>query len=302
MKKSTIAVMMIALAGTMGAAMADGTSGSTTATTQATAPSLMDRLSASYTGVYFGASISDPLANYQPDENTGKLNADPEGHANRNGFMKNTFDVGYKVNDQIKIRPTLYFGTREYANEAFTLRDPYLRIQHASLFSAGKLNVTGDLRLGVGVSENSLAANKHGYVHMRSNISYDVSPRLTASMLGYVEQAIYGSTSGARINAHTGKSSAGKGNATDFYAGPQLEYRLSPTMTVSMLYEMTASRSRTAGLTEITSEGYVTDLEPGLNWDITPKVSFSPFLNLTTGNRIAADTTTLGAVLSLKLL
>jgi hypothetical protein len=45
-----------------------------------------------------------------------------------------------------------------------------------------------------------------------------------------------------------------------------------------------------------------TDLEPGLTWQINKQVSFTPYLDLKTSNRVALDTTTINANVTLSAL
>lgn len=283
MLKKSSAILALATSLIAGSALAD-TDHTSTLSAKTVAPKLIDKLTISYLNVFYGPSIAEPIARVQPDSTTGAL--DPSSPL----LMKNYLSVGYKINDRLTLSPTAYWLWEPVEPHTFTIRDPYVRLSNSKFLSSGKLNVAADVRLAAPVSEASRDVNRITTIASKQIATYELG-KVTAGVVTY----------GAFHLQTKSLTSAGKGAKNlEFYAGPNVEYKLLPTLSATLLYEVGMSHLQGASLGSFNNDG--TDLEPGLSWDITPSINFSPFLDFKTGQRVAADTTTLGAVLTWKLL
>ena len=84
----------------------------------------------------------------------------------------------------------------------------------------------------------------------------------------------------------------GYGYDLELYLGPNVNYQISPTLLVTLLYEMRGSHTFGDKFGKLNSGG--TDLQPGLTWDVTPHLMLNPYLNLLTGGKVNLSTTTFG--------
>ncbi len=283
MLKKSSAILALATSLIAGSAVA-GTTQSSTTSVKTAAPKLIDKLTISYLNVFYGPSLAKPIARVQPDANTGAL--DPTSPL----LMKNFLGVGYKINDRLTVTPTFYWLYEPVTPHTFTIRDPYVRLSNSKLLTRGDFNLAADVRVAAPVSDASRDVNRITTIASKQIASYEMG-KLTAGVVSY----------GAFHLQTKSQNSAGKGvKNLEFYAGPNVEYKLLPTLSVTLLYELGMSHLQGTSLSSFNNDG--TDLEPGLSWDITPSINFSPFLDFKTGQRVAADTTTLGAVFTWKLL
>lgn len=262
---------------------ADNTS---SASASRVAPSLLDKFTVNYTNVFYGPSIAAPLENEQPGVKTARGGGALDS--------KNYLSVGYKITDTVRIAPVLYFRMHPTAPHEFRLRDPYLRLSNSKFFTSKNVNLSADIRYGAPLSDDSRLNTKQiGYLLSKqvlditipkSRVSFTV---VTSAMLQLQPRTV-------------GKVTGTPNLLTELYVGPMVNYQILPNLQATLLYEAIAHSDRVGGFFEQRSAG--TDLEPGLSWDITPKLNFSPFLDIKTGGRIAADTTSIGAVVSWTML
>ncbi|OFZ74046.1 MAG: hypothetical protein A3K03_13110 [Bdellovibrionales bacterium RIFOXYD1_FULL_44_7] len=275
MKKS-IAILGSALVLATSAAYAASTS---TTSTETVAPSLVNKLKASYSATLYGSAVSNPLNSLQPDSATGSLDTTSPI------MMKNKIGVGYKFTDDIALMPVLYW--KNFAREqGFVLQNPYLKLSHNKLYNRGNFNLYGEVTVDAPLSEKA----------QNTGLITNVSPTLISSFDIPSSRFTLSTCAGMGANLYqSGRSAENK--LLTFYVGPQVDYRIRSNMTTFVLYEMNAKQVAYKGLS---NDG--TDLEIGLNWDITPKVNLMPLLDFKTGNRVATDTTTFITALTLKLL
>jgi hypothetical protein len=264
---------------------ADAASGSSVATEQESALDWMrNNMTVSYTNWFYGSSANDPLNGSMP----GKDGKESEEYTPIN--MVNRATLGFKTsattvlsaNYESTFQAT---GKREYVNV-----DPFLRFQKSKLMEQGRFSLDADLRFYAPVEKKGIAQGRLATV--RSTQYFKYSP--PASRASFVL------TTYVKGRAHrSGRKE--KAQDLEVYAGPEVDYQITPNLKAMVLYEMAAQHMRkddtTAGLI---NKG--TDLEPGIVWDISKNVSLNPYLNITTGERINMGTTTVNAVLSVALI
>lgn len=256
------------------------TAATTTSTAEAVAPSIREKLSLSYSNVFYGPSITGITSGKQPDADTG-ANTSPL-------LFKNYLALGYKATSTISITPTIYFKVNNSGTNMLQMQDPYLRISNSKLLTIGNFNHYADIRLAPGVTPVSTNANRLGFVVTKHVSTYSIPE----------SKFTVGLTTIAQVNVYSQEKSGQKN--FEVYAGPNVEYQALPNLAIGLLYELAAHNARNKGLGNWNSDG--TDLEPYLSWDITPSINFNPWLDIKTGNRIALDTTSFGAAFTWKLL
>jgi hypothetical protein len=266
--------------------MAHAADTTSSANVNTVAPSLLSKISASYMNVFYGPSIDSMGTADQPVASAGAANVPL--------MMKNYVTAGYKLSDDTTIAAVLYWRNfaRQIKGSNFMMRDAYAKLSKGSLYKNGNYNVYGDLRLTAptySVSQDQTFITSVGSKILQS---YTVpNSRLTLALENYVE-----------VRAFSDRVKAGSlsGYDTELYAGPQLSYQITPTLAAWGLYELDTYHMVAGAGDRWVNE--FTDFEPGLSWDITKNLNFSPFLNITTGQSISLNSTSINAILNWKLL
>jgi hypothetical protein len=227
-----------------------------------------------YFGIFYGPSVSGP-SSFQPGSD-GK--PDPD----RPLLYKNFLGVSYRVNDEIAITPTAYWQWVPVRGGQYAIQDPYLKLSHNSLISYGGFNLYGDLRYHVPVSDYSRVADSMGGLQTVQVATY--VPDGSRFMF-----AFFGS---ARANFYGKK---GFGNDVELYAGPNVSYQITPTLAGVLLYEYNLNHAYGDPNGSLKDDGY--DIQPGLNWDITPRLLLNPYVNIYPGSA-SFKSTSLGFLVS----
>jgi hypothetical protein len=266
---------------------APAAAGATSAEVKTVEPTLIDKIVLKYDGSIYGPSIGK-FNSTQPDE-YGK-DGDPVS-------LESIVTAGYRVTKDVVISAkyaSLMALTREKGDRneelygpTYVMNDPWLQVQHNSLINSGPANVYLDGRVYAPLSSSSQLAKRVLSVRTTQIVDYEFpASRFTLEWASYIRSYFY--------------SPDGKGNDWKLYMGPNLQYKISPTLTATLLYEAVATHKFGAdpGL-----DAAGTDLEPGISWDITPKINFSPYLNFYPGGKfISSDTIGVGANFTVKVL
>jgi hypothetical protein len=300
MKKS---ITTLALATTLlaaGSAFADATPTNTSSTKAKNG--ILDRISASYTNVFYGPSVGTWDMKHMPDYTTG------DAVMGQPLMSKNYLSLGYKVNNNLSLSGTFY--TYSYYADSLSpagvvtrhagvrLADSYVKATIPKAYHQGNFNLAVQALITAPLSDNSKATSRITFAAAKQLFSYEVpKSKMTLSLETYEEAHLYS-------NRHKAASVNGTYDL-DFYTGPTVAYQLSPTVSVSALYEFETHRK--VGAHGMDFDTNYMDIEPGVSWDITPRINLNPFLNLpvyTEGQttNLNLKTTQICAVLALKLL
>jgi hypothetical protein len=229
-----------------------------------------------YTNIFYGPSISNP-SSYQPA-------SDGTPDRDRPIFTKNFLSAGYSFNESVALTGMAYWQYRPVLGQQFTMMDPSVRISHSSIVSTSwGLNLYGDARAHFGVTDASRQADMIGAFENFNYLTWEVNhSRFLAALRVKERYNIYG--------RH------GVGSDVEFYLAPEAQYRLSSKVALTLLYEMGASHNYGDQVSYFTNDG--TDLEPGVSWDVLPSLNLNPYLNINTGGKITAASTSVGMFLN----
>jgi hypothetical protein len=168
----------------------------------------------------------------------------------------------------------------------FILGDIGAKFFNKSLIRVGNFNATGSLYIQPPTSEDAQKRGMDLGVKGTSTLSYTIPGSRWRI--------------GSRAEA---KWYAGSENGRTFklFAAPGVTYRFLPTLAAQVQYEMEARHNvGDTGYFNFTAQQ--TNLQPGLVWNVTPKILVNPFVQLFTGNTVTLDTTAAGLYINASVL
>jgi len=245
----------------------------------------VDKMILRWDGLFTGAKVTDLLSPVTPDINTGKDDMTSPININHN------LSLGYNLSPSLALTGVLDFDTNAHIDggDMLQMRDPWLRLNKSGLIKRGNLTMNADLRVFAPTSVKSGSVDaKTGDLNRVVTVGSKQVTTLTIpgsrfDLVAYSRLYLYGA-----VADHT--------KVMRLYLAPSVEYQISPKVTASLLFESDNYINANSHPTTYT------DLEPGVSWDITPNVNFSPFLDLKTSGSINMDTTQIGATFGIKML
>lgn len=202
---------------------------------------------------------------------------------------QNTLALGYKLDKGWSTSAAFNFGYKPSAEEqSLSLLDPYVSIANYSLIERKNYTFGGFLRVYAPVSDAAQTANlinktRFGLVH-----DYQLSnSRWSLSLYTYAQAYFFGS------------ARAFNSKRIVLFAEPSINYQIRPSLSASLLYDMDTTSRYDAPI--MSFSGANTALVPGLSWSATRWLKVEPSLTLSTGSRVAMDTTTANLAVSAKL-
>ncbi|MBU6376725.1 MAG: hypothetical protein KGQ59_12055 [Bdellovibrionales bacterium] len=202
---------------------------------------------------------------------------------------QNTFALGYKLNQGWSTSAAFNFGYSPSASEEpLTLLDPYVAIANYSLIERKNFSFGGFLRLYAPASEAAQAANLITKARFGLVQEYQIAKsRWSLSLYSFAQTYIYGSSRSASAKRLV------------LFTEPSINYQIRPTLSASLVYDMDTTNRH--GASALSFAESTTALIPTLTWSATRWLKVEPSLTLSTGSRVALDTTTANLALSAKL-
>ncbi len=263
-------------------------------TTSATEDSLIARLKTKvkvgYFGQFNGTSISDP-SGYYPGPRTSKSDDTIN--------LYNSISAGYMVSPTVKtyLNPRFEWrpsgtaageGVRASAGNDLTFLDPRVGVEVANLVNTADFNLKGIFNAELPASQTSRDRDLVAAPAIAFSGNYNVrNTRFSLGFSTYFRGYVYGQT-GAKA-----------GRDLRAYLSPSVSYKISPTVSAIVGYEMLAQKLRkTKGVLpdQWVSEG--TDLQPGIAWDITENFNLNPYIQIYPAGKINLETSSIGMYLS----
>lgn len=241
----------------------------------------IDRLGVSYTGIYEGTSILAPLETHQPSA-TDKVGGAPID-------IRNLLGVSYRHSPSLTVSATAFvmlLADLEKGGVTSQVRDPYVTVTMPNVINTSVFSYTTGVRYFAPVSTPSVDAGSLGTLRSSHVLSLQVpNSRFSLSWSNFAQVRLL-------------NTSATGASELLVYTAPNLMYQVSPSVSVNVLYEALASMDRN-------TRGFIsggTDLEPGVSWDITPRINLNPYLDIKTSGDMRLETTSINAALSVRLL
>lgn len=273
------ALIAAGVAGMLGMASAQAA----TNTSSTDSSSLIDDFVLQYKNELRGPSLTNPIKAKQP--------GDFAQNSGSNIEMKNYLTLGYEMNDEVRLDGVAYWRWQPVAEHKFTMRDPYLRLRDTNFAKIGDVSIYADARLLFPAYENSRKQDMIGGLASLQVASYTIpNSRFTVGMTFFEQYNVFSSNSVAQAN---------DGYFLELYGSPSVEYRISPTLAATGLYEAGGLHmvGKSFGLTNTYS-----DIQLGVSWDPSPRVNVAPYLELKTHGKVTMDTTQIGAALNFSIL
>ncbi|MFZ9595474.1 MAG: hypothetical protein ACO3A2_05290 [Bdellovibrionia bacterium] len=237
------------------------------------------RLSVDLFSIFYGPSFKNPTSHLP--------NADGRPDPNRTVGLRNFLSLGYQLSPEVAVSGTAFWTMEPYSNTKVALQDPFVKVSDSSLWREGGWNLYGDLRTHFGMTPSSRESDLLFALQSVQGLSYEFAE--TGWVLG-----VYGSEKSNVFGKY------GVGYDLELYVAPHIHYAVSPTLMLSLLYEVRLSHLFGDPVGELTSGG--TDLEPGVTWNLSPSLMLNPYLTLNTTGKLSLSTTTFGLMLNWNLL
>jgi hypothetical protein len=194
--------------------------------------------------------------------------------------MEHQLLVGYKLTDRVTLKAA--DSVKQTIGSAATVTNPSIRASMSKLGSIGPVSASGELRYYIPANEGY--TKSYGTLQARQSLSASFGKsRFSSSML-------------VKETASLLPDYKGKGTLS-LYAGPQIEYQLSPKVQLWGLLETGAAHTVGKGVT-----AQIDDFEPGLNIEITPSVSLTPYIDIPVASGVSLNKTTINALISWTIL
>lgn len=248
---------------------------------------ILDRMSVTYAGTFYGNSagkISDP---YQPDE---------YGKTRELGSTMN-FDTVlpmlYKINDDGLVAGASFNSLyTPVLGKGVTVKDPYIKVGHKKLIKSGSFSFGADLREYIPVSTDAHNKGRKSYLRSVQFTNYDIpNSKWSINCLSSAYFFMYGD-----LNATQ------QGNPKWYgVINPNINYQAFSKLGIWGGYEMDFFHS-TGDVGPLRWNNDGTYLYLGVAWDVTPKMTFSPYLSARPGGAVNADSTQIAANFSYSIL
>ncbi len=280
--------VMAALATAFLSASALAQSSAPANTSQANANDWKKNVKLTFSMDYYGQAVTDLGSMAQPDVDKGTRDTTSPA------FFEPAIIGGYKIGKwtvgaaaALDYRPSLLDDT---AHSNVTWLDPQLRVTNGDLYTKGNFSLGTQLRAYMGMTDASRAAGM--IANLRWYQFYGLEfpgSRWSLSMVTYIRPYIWSA------------SVAKNRKSMEIYVGPQVNYQFNEKVRGWLLFEYTGEQINNAGFftlrspNDLANRGPYTDVELGASWNISPKLSLTPYIDMKTADRVALDTTTINA-------
>lgn len=203
------------------------------------------------------------------------------------------FSVAMPFGESSKIEPVIPFKIKAYPESANALGDIYFKLANSKYATFGGANLYSDLRVYLPTSDGSKAKGLNLALGTKQNLTYAVpDTKWTLGTIGVAKFSFY-EVAGPRIDGKVKKD-------IELTLVPNVSYQALANLSIDVGYELDGNHMSGQSLFEYNSDG--TYLEPGITWDISSSLSFNPYVDIFTGDRIATDTMLVGAAVTWKLM
>ncbi len=253
-------------------------------------------------------SLSDDLYIYGPPVNdiTSSSTADDSVDSKTGLSTRHKIGLKYKVTDTLSITPVadLIYQLTDPNNGGADrgmhnkMNDPYLKISKKNVINgkigANEISTEAQVRYYAPMSAKSRDNNLNGKVELDLYPTMKIGKsRFSAEMFSFARFYI----NSQKFDSATGSSAL---TSALYYVGPQVNYSLNDNITAFVLYEA-ALPINTLGQSANTfaPTASLTDLEPGMSFQVNKAISITPFLNWYTNQQLKTTSINLNATIQM---
>jgi hypothetical protein len=288
MKKTNLSICGLLILASSSMALADSSAAAPAGSSETSSASTWDRVAdhtaLTYFGIYRGGSVNDPGNSLQP-----RIDGSPDPTSPQS--LESYITTGYRFDKDMYVGVVTHFFYFPVGNlsdpKAGTGMDAQM-LDPALVFSKAKLVDNGNGLTIKGLITATLPLTSPDILRTQGLatgisptmvLSWDVpKTKLNLGLYGYVTGYVPSATAAANARMYK------------IYAAPNGSYSLTKTVSATMWVDLiqatnTADKPFISGMSN-----YTADIEPGISWDITPKLTINPMLNIYPGNPTLAAT------------
>lgn len=203
-------------------------------------------------------------------------------------MIRNYVSLAYDLDENLTLAATaywIYLPTPPDLTPPLYWGDPYLHISRDHVLGSSPINWFTDLSVHFPVSTLSQAVGLFFSLRTYNAVTYTAknSP-LTLGALLSLQFGIF--------------ENSNSSNDLDFLVAPNIAYKITDSLSSTLFLEMGAGHQSGDQSLEFSSEGNA--IQPGLSWEITPSIIFSPFLNIPVGSHDFTTKVSFGATLGIQ--
>ena len=250
---------------------------------------LMNRMSVTYAGSYYGNSAGMITNPYMPNE---------YGVTSRKASNAMYFDTVlpmlYKIDDKGLVAGASFNSMLSpVLGRGFTVKDPYVKIGHKNLIKSGNFTFGADLRDYLPISTDAHNQGRKSYLRSVQFTNYDIpNSKWSINCLSSAYFFIYGND-----------LTSDQQSQPKWYGviNPNVTYQAFSKLGIWGGYEMDFFHS-TGDVGPLRWNNDGTYLYLGVSWDVTSKMNISPYLSARPGGAVNADSTQIAANFSYSIL
>jgi hypothetical protein len=274
----------LALLALSASALADDTTQSSTTTVEAAAPSLADHIALSYWCNWHGPSVGQPNS-YVPNWNSDTPSVSNNNGGTTNGtlFGENVITAGYKFTPDRSVTFNLDVLSPFARGDAPVLANSYVSLRDKKFIKSGPWTQDVALRMYVPTASSY---QKNGMI---------VAPALVDQISYDTGDWTFAAWNRARVYTYSNAPDGALQWTVDI--APNANWQFSKTVAATMWIDMIQLYQKKGG--DVTN--MFADVEPGINWDVTPNISLNPYLNIYP-NSMTATATSINLLITAKAL
>lgn len=222
------------------------------------APRLLDKLYFNYWGNYGGPSIGTPSSL----EVNSKGVVDP-GLPQQ---MDTMLVLGYKLSENVSVGPFVEFHYRPVFGQDIQMNEPAILVRDRKIFASAHVVFGGDFLL--------FSPGASPWSRQTDFLTGGEAIHITTYTIGNLTLGLYGFF---RANAFGSYVPGTPQYDLRIYGAPNLSYNLTRNVQFTVWNDLVSLR-HFLGTSGLVNDPI--DVEPGINWNVTPYLSLNPYVNI----------------------